>query len=105
MPAVLSTDGWPENYFLLFATGTLVLLGIFISSLQRAHVFAGKAFPLRLAGSLVLLIAAACLLVASGCGYKAPAAGNGTQRGTATVMITGTSGSLSHSTSVTLTVQ
>jgi len=30
---------------------------------------------------------------------------NGTQRGMATVMITGTSGTLSHSTSVSLTVQ
>jgi hypothetical protein len=31
--------------------------------------------------------------------------GNGTQRGTTTVMITATSGNLSHSSSVTLTVQ
>jgi hypothetical protein len=58
-----------------------------------------------LAGSLTLLIVAGFLLAAGGCGYNANNAGNGTQRGTATVMITGTSGSLSHSTSVSLTVQ
>jgi hypothetical protein len=51
------------------------------------------------------LIATACLLAASGCGYNASSAGNGTQRGSATVMVTGTSGSLTHSASVSLTVQ
>jgi uncharacterized protein (TIGR03118 family) len=59
----------------------------------------------RLAGSLAFLLVTAFLLAATGCGYSRSAAGNGTQRGTATVMISGTSGSLSHSTSVTLTVQ
>jgi uncharacterized protein (TIGR03118 family) len=58
-----------------------------------------------LTGSLAFLIVVGALLAAGGCGYNANSAGNGTQRGTTTVMITGTSGSLSHSTSVTLTVQ
>jgi hypothetical protein len=55
------------------------------------------------AGAFGLSVLLALLLMANGCGYSAPP--NGTQRGTTTVMITGTSGALSHSTSVTLTVQ
>jgi uncharacterized protein (TIGR03118 family) len=58
-----------------------------------------------LACSLGLLVAAVFLLAAGGCGYNANSASNGTQRGTTTVMITGTSGSLTHSATVTLTVQ
>jgi len=55
------------------------------------------------AGAFGLSMLLALLLTATGCGYSAPP--NGTQRGTTTLMITGTSGALSHSTSVTLTVQ
>jgi uncharacterized protein (TIGR03118 family) len=55
------------------------------------------------AGAFGLSMLLALLLTANGCGYSAPP--NGTQPGTTTLMITGTSGALSHSTSVTLTVQ
>jgi|HubBroStandDraft_3_1064219.scaffolds.fasta_scaffold14390_1 hypothetical protein len=55
------------------------------------------------AGAFALSMLLALLLTANGCGYSAPP--NGTQPGTTTLMITGTSGALSHSTSVTLTVQ
>jgi len=56
------------------------------------------------AGGFALAMMLAILLTASGCGaYSAPP--NGTPRATTTVMITGTSGTLSHATSVTLTVQ
>jgi uncharacterized protein (TIGR03118 family) len=57
----------------------------------------------HLAGSLLLLAAMASLLGAVGC-YKSKS-GTGTQRGVSTMTITGTSGSITHSTSVTLTVQ
>jgi hypothetical protein len=70
----------------------------------RQHLLGKKRFR-YFTGSLALLILVGFLLAAGGCGYNANSAGNGTQRGTTTVMITGTSGSLSHSTSVTLTVQ
>lgn len=53
-------------------------------------------------GGLGLVIILAGLL--TGCGYSAPAS-SGTQRTTYTVMITGTSGTLTHSAAVTLTVQ
>jgi len=52
-------------------------------------------------GLVIILILAGLL---TGCGYSAPASG-GTQRTTYTVMITGTSGTLTHSAAVTLTVQ
>jgi hypothetical protein len=70
----------------------------------RQRLLGRKQFQ-YLTGSLALLIVVGALLAAGGCGYNANSAGNGTQRGTTTVMITGTSGSLSHSTSVTVTVQ
>jgi hypothetical protein len=51
-----------------------------------------------------LALVLSVLLTATGCGsYNAPP--SGTPRGTSTVMITGTSGSITHSTSVTLIVQ
>jgi hypothetical protein len=84
----------------------LGLLGLLVVGKgSRQHLLGKKRFH-YLAGSLALLIVVGFLLAAAGCGgYNANSAGNGTQRGMTTVMITGTSGSLSHSTSVTLTVQ
>jgi len=85
------------------AMGFLGLL--FVKARRNPRRAKTKWIP-RLAGSLALLIVTGCLLAASGCGYNRPnGSGNGTQRGTTTVMITGTSGNLTHSASVTLTVQ
>jgi len=94
------------RYAIILPIPALVLLAAFLAgSIRRSRVEGNKWIP-GLAGSLVLLFATACLLVASGCGgYGMNNPGNGTQRGTATVMVTGTSGSLTHSASVTLTVQ
>jgi uncharacterized protein (TIGR03118 family) len=93
------------RYAMMLAVPTLVLLAMFLAgSLWRGRAAGNKWIP-NLAGSLIFLIATACLLAASGCGYNAGSAGNGTQRGSATMMVTGTSGSLMHSTSVSLTVQ
>jgi hypothetical protein len=84
---------------------TLGLLGLLLDGKGgRQRLLGRKRFP-YLTGSLALLIIVGALLAAGGCGYNRNSAGNGTQRGMTTVMITGTSGSLSHSTSVTLTVQ
>ena len=84
------------------ALGFLGLLAV--GKASRQQLLGRKRFH-YFTGGLALLIVAGALLAAGGCGYNANSAGNGTQRGTTTVMITGTSGSLSHSTSVTLTVQ
>jgi hypothetical protein len=83
----------------------LLLLGLLLFGVSRNKLPSGNNWNYRLVGSWGFLIFSVCLLAASGCGYKGAAAGNGTQRGTATVMITGTSGNLSHSTSITLIVQ
>jgi uncharacterized protein (TIGR03118 family) len=93
------------RYAMVLAVPALVLLAAFLAGSIRKGRVAGNKWVPSLAGSLVLLFATACLLAASGCGYSANNAGNGTQRGMVTVMVTGTSGSLTHSTSVTLTVQ
>jgi uncharacterized protein (TIGR03118 family) len=84
---------------------TLGFLGLLVVGKGgRQHLLGRKRFH-YLTGSLAFLIVVGALLAAGGCGYNANSAGNGTQRSMTTVMITGTSGSLSHSTSVTLTVQ
>jgi uncharacterized protein (TIGR03118 family) len=93
------------TYAMLFPIPGLLLLGLLLFGAGRNKLPSRNNWNYRLVGSLGLLIFSVCLLAASGCGSKSAAAGNGTQRGTATVMITGTSGNLSHSTSITLIVQ
>src|SRR5580704_7163596 len=83
----------------------LGFLGLLVVGKGKQHRLFGTRRFRYLTGGLALLIVAGFLLVAGGCGGGSTMAGNGTQRGMTTVMITGTSGSLSHSTSVTLTVQ
>jgi uncharacterized protein (TIGR03118 family) len=78
-------------------------LGLLIAGSGDKRRFHGRKWLQHLTGSLLLLIATAFLLGAGGCYGKK--AGTGTQRGTTTMMITGTSGSITHSTSVTVTVQ
>jgi uncharacterized protein (TIGR03118 family) len=92
-------------FALLFPIPALGLLGLFAAGKGNRQHLCGKKWIGYLASSFALLIVFGVLLAACGCGYNANNAGNGTQRGTTTVMITGTSGSLSHSTSVSLTVQ
>jgi uncharacterized protein (TIGR03118 family) len=94
------------RYAMILPIAALVLLAAFLAgSIGRRRAAGSKWIP-GLAGSLALLFATACLLAASGCGGNGMTnPGNGTQRGMATVMVTGTSGNLTHSTSVTLTVQ
>jgi uncharacterized protein (TIGR03118 family) len=94
------------RYALILSISALVLLAAFLAgSIRSRHVTGNKWIP-GLAGSLALLFVTACLLAAGGCGGNGMNnPGNGTQRGMTTVMVTGTSGNLSHSTSVTLTVQ
>jgi uncharacterized protein (TIGR03118 family) len=93
------------RYAMMLAVPALVLLATLLAGSIRRSRTAGNKWVPSLAGGLVFLIATAFLFAASGCGYNAGSAGNGTQRGSATVMVTGTSGSLTHSTSVMLTVQ
>lgn len=83
----------------------LGLLGLLVVGKgNRQGLRARKRFH-YLTGGLALLIVVGFLLVAGGCGGGNAMGTNGTQRGMTTVMITGTSGSLSHSTTVSLTVQ
>jgi uncharacterized protein (TIGR03118 family) len=78
-------------------------LGLLVAGSGDKRHFHGRKWLQHLTGSLLLLIATACLLGASGCYSKKTA--TGTQRGTTTAMITGMSGSITHSTGVTVTVQ
>jgi uncharacterized protein (TIGR03118 family) len=108
MPAsVIAKNPSGGLYATLLPIPALVLLGLLSVGRGRNESLAGKYRTRSLVGALGLLLATTILFVASGCGgyNSANNNGNGTQRGTATVMITGTSNGLTHSTSVTLTVQ
>jgi uncharacterized protein (TIGR03118 family) len=106
MPAaVMASNSTGGVFALLLPIPALGLLGLLVAGKGNRQRISGVSWIHYITGSLALLIVAGFLLGAGGCGYNANNAGNGTQRGTATVMITGTSGSLSHSTSVSLTVQ
>ena len=106
MPAQLMA-GMPSGgmYGLLLPVPALVLSAVLLFGFCRNKRATRQFWSFHLAATLGLLVVSACLLAASGCGYNSNGSMNGTQRGTFTVMVTGTSGNLSHSTSVTLTVQ
>jgi uncharacterized protein (TIGR03118 family) len=93
------------GYAALLLIAAIVTFALLLAHSGRYRHRAGRNWVRGLAYSFGIIIAGACLLGAGGCGYSSSNAGRGTQRGTTTVMVTGTSGSLSHSTSVTLTVQ
>jgi uncharacterized protein (TIGR03118 family) len=103
---VLGGNQTERFYAILLSIPALALMGIFFARSIRNVRQAGKRWIPALVGSFALLLVMASLLIAGGCGgYGMNNPGNGTQRGMTTVMITGTSGALSHSTSVTLSVQ
>jgi uncharacterized protein (TIGR03118 family) len=106
MPAAVMARKSTGNVFaFLLPIPALGFLGLLVAGEGNRLPFDRRRRIHYLTGTLALLIVVGFLLAAGGCGYNANSVGNGTQRGTATVMITGTSGSLSHSTSVSLTVQ
>jgi uncharacterized protein (TIGR03118 family) len=84
---------------------SLGLLGLLVAGKGSRRQLRGRKRFHYLTGRVALLIVVGFLLAAGGCGYNANSTANGTQRGATTVMITGTSGSLTHSATVTLTVQ
>ncbi len=105
-PAALIAKNTTRGVFaVLLPITTLGFFGLFVAGKKSGESLHGRKWRHSLAISLALFLLTGFLLVAGGCGYNANSAGNGTQRGMTTIMITGTSGSLSHSTSVTLTVQ
>lgn len=82
------------------ALGFLGLLAVGSTDRRR---FTSRRRLHRLTGSVLLLLVALSFLAATGC-YKKKT-GSGTLRSTNTITITGTSGSLSHTATFTLTVQ
>ncbi len=94
-----------EIYAAVLPIPALGFFGLLVGGKRNRERFSGRKRIHYLGASIALLVFTGFLLAAGGCGYNANGAGNGTQRGTTTIMITGTSGSLSHSTSVSLTVQ
>jgi hypothetical protein len=82
------------------------LFGIVIAESRRRKKLRRRVWWHWLAYAFTIAVFSATLLSVSGCGgYGSGSGTNGTPRGTTTMMITATSGSITHSTNVTLTVQ
>lgn len=90
-------------FALLLSVPALGFLGLLFAGPRDHSRLLRRNWMKHLSGSLLLLAALASLLGAVGC-YKSKS-GTGTQRGMTTLTITGTSGSITHSVSVPVTVQ
>jgi hypothetical protein len=99
---LLSRNPTGRSYGMLLPIPLLALWGMFLLRAWQKGCYGGKRMYSPAVSFGILVAASLLLLGASGC-YKSKM--SGTLRGPATVMITGTSGSLVHSTSVSLTVQ
>jgi uncharacterized protein (TIGR03118 family) len=86
----------------LFITFPITLMGVLLAGSARRDDRRKRLA--RFASTLGLIVVATGLLVLAGCGGYGGGS-NGTPKGTSTVVITGTSGTTTHSASVTLTVQ
>jgi hypothetical protein len=108
-PAGAVGQGMGSGMFaVLVPIAGLGFLGLLVTRLLRKQRQLGLKWSTSFATGVGLLIATVCLLAAAGCGGYGGSnnpGGGGTQRGTSTVMITATSGALSHSVSVTVMVQ
>ena len=90
---------------LLLSVAGMGLFGVVVTGTLLKEIRPGLKWTPSFATDLGLLFAIAFLLAAAGCGYNSHSTANGTQRGNATITITGTSGNLSHSATVNITVQ
>jgi hypothetical protein len=90
---------------MLLSVAGLGLFGLVVTGTLRKQIRPGPKWTPSFATGLGLLFAITCPLAAAGCGYNSHSTSNGTQRGNATVTITGTSGNLSHSATITVDVQ
>jgi len=88
---------------MLLSVPALGFLGLFAVGSAKTRQIVGHKWLQRFARCILLLLVSLSFLTASGC-YKKKTS-SGTQRSTNTVTITGTSGSLSHTVTFTLTVQ
>lgn len=88
----------------LLPVPALGFLGLLVAGSVNKRQFRGQKNLAGFLGSILLLLVALSFLAASGCGYNRSKS-TGTQRSANTITITGTSGSLSHTTTFTLTVQ
>jgi uncharacterized protein (TIGR03118 family) len=98
-----SQDSSSRFLAMLLPVPGLGFLGLLAAGSAKKQRLIGQSGQRRLTGSILLLLVAMSFLAASGCYNKKT--GSGTQRSTNTITIMGTSGSLSHTTTVALTVQ
>jgi hypothetical protein len=97
----LTTSPSVQRYGRLGVMGTLFAgVGLFGCLLAGVGKSRRGLYSLLLTGAASTLIAGS-LLASTGCGY----AGNQANRGTASIVVTATSGALSHSATINLTVQ
>jgi uncharacterized protein (TIGR03118 family) len=100
---LFTQDSGSRLLAMFLSVPALGFLGLFAVASTNTRRFVGQKWLQRFAGGILLLLVLLVFLTASGC-YKKKTS-SGTQRSTNTVTITGTSGSLSHTVTFTLTVQ
>jgi len=89
----------------LLPMGGIGLLGMVVVESRRRRKLQQFAWWRWLGYALGIAVLSATVLTATGCGGYGSNSANGTPRGTTTMMITGTSGSITHTANVSLTVQ
>jgi uncharacterized protein (TIGR03118 family) len=98
---------WSYLAIPLLLIAALALRKFALAGAANLQLHRRRAHPFGLVGAAALMLVAASLLTLSGCGGGSNnnAASPGTPNGTTTLVVTATSGSISHSTNITLTVQ
>ncbi|HXP67743.1 MAG TPA: TIGR03118 family protein [Candidatus Dormibacteraeota bacterium] len=102
VPSGQLASRWPTSQLrMLLAAGFVgfLLVGLYFGRLRLGFF---STAPLRAGGLAVILLA---VFAAAGCGSGKAAASTGTPAGTSMITVTATSGTLSHSATITLTVK
>jgi uncharacterized protein (TIGR03118 family) len=111
MTVTLATNSNPYMPHSVMGMGMMLpmvgfgLFGMVVVKSHRRKTLRRRVWWHWLGYALGMVLLAATLFTATGCGGYSSNGNNGTPRGTTTVMVTATSGSITHSASVSLTVQ
>jgi len=97
--------GMMSSLGLLMPMAGAGVMGMVVVESRRRRKLQRRAWWHWLTYAFGLLVLSATAFMATGCGGYNSSSGNGTPRGTTTMMITATSGSITHSANVMLTVQ
>jgi len=105
-PRAGTAGGMMGGMGMILPFSTMGIFGMVVVKSRGRRKMAGRYWWRWLGYALGAMLLSAVLLYSYGCGgYSSNSATSGTQRGTTTMMVTAQSGSITHSATVTLTVQ